>query len=162
MSTISRLKDRQLLGVARTASKKEIKKRYIELCKKYHPDVANNNDGTIDIRDITAAYRRLTGRESYFASNRPGGSWEDRPPEAQRGASPEEQQQWSKWSLFTGIALVTTIIAYSRFEPEKNDIVKLDSTKYQSTWQRQQKLQEELQQQQHQANGTSYRQWRKT
>ena len=160
MSTISRLKDRQLLGVAQTASKKEIKRRYIELCKKYHPDVANNNDTAVDIRDITAAYRRLTGKESYFASNRPGGAWEDRPAEAQRGASTEDQQRWSKWSLFTGIAMVTTIIAYSRFEPRKNDIVNLHATKYHSTWQQQQKLQESLQQQQ-QANGTSYRQWRK-
>ncbi|KAI9266669.1 hypothetical protein BDA99DRAFT_536088 [Phascolomyces articulosus] len=166
MSAVSRLKDRQLLGVAQTASKKEIKRRYIELCKKYHPDVAHQQqDATVDIRDITAAYQRLIGKESYFASNRApeGAAWEDRPPEARRGSSPEEQQQWTKWSLLTGIAMVTTIVAYSKFEPQKNVIVDLNNTKYHSAWQQQQQLQYELQheQQSESNNNTSYRQWRK-
>ncbi|KAI9491955.1 hypothetical protein BDB00DRAFT_830435 [Zychaea mexicana] len=151
----SRLKDRQLLGVAQTATSKEIRRRYIELCKKHHPDVARepSAQGEPDIRDITAAYRRLVGKDVSMAANTAAAAWQERPPEARKGASPQEQHQWTKWSLFTGVALVTTIVAYSRYEPRKNHIVDLDPAMHRTSWQ---------QQQPQYGNGSSYRQWRKS
>ncbi|KAI8146077.1 hypothetical protein BJV82DRAFT_576397 [Fennellomyces sp. T-0311] len=120
----SRLKDRQLLGVAQTATKKEIRRRYIELAKKYHPDVAKASGITEgpDIRDITAAYQRLIGKESYVASNTAARRYDERPPEARHGATHQEQQQYTKWSLLAGLSLVSSVVAYALYEPPKDDI----------------------------------------
>jgi DnaJ-class molecular chaperone len=54
----------QLLGVAKTASDKEIKAAYRRLAKKYHPDV-NQNDPKIaeKFQNISSAYELLSNKE---------------------------------------------------------------------------------------------------
>ncbi|KAI8374043.1 hypothetical protein EDC96DRAFT_11174 [Choanephora cucurbitarum] len=48
----------QVLGVNSFCTKKEIRKRYLALCKIHHPDVAKPNNN-IDFTKITTAYEFL-------------------------------------------------------------------------------------------------------
>lgn len=50
-----------ILGVSKDASNEEIKRKYLELCKKYHPDVYGENDMITAIRE---AYDTLGNEES--------------------------------------------------------------------------------------------------
>ena len=54
----------EVLGVRRGASKKEIKKKFYELAKKYHPDV-NNDDS-----DAEAKFKRINEAYSVLTSDR--------------------------------------------------------------------------------------------
>jgi curved DNA-binding protein CbpA len=62
----------EILGLPRTASTAQIKKRYRELARKYHPDVAGNIPaGAKTFVEITEAYKTLTDpgkRRSYDAA----------------------------------------------------------------------------------------------
>jgi len=49
----------ETLGVARTAATEEIKKRFRELARRYHPDVASTADAAGRFREINEAYRVL-------------------------------------------------------------------------------------------------------
>lgn len=50
----------KVLGIARTASGKEIKKAYLDLVRKYHPDINPDNEKVIDkFNEINEAYNNL-------------------------------------------------------------------------------------------------------
>jgi len=54
-------KARKILGLGEKASKEEIKKRYRELMKKYHPDkTSENRKNLMKIKDINWAYNIIT------------------------------------------------------------------------------------------------------
>ena len=49
-----------ILGVSPSASRDEIKRAYIKLCKKYHPDVNHDKDAESKFKEIQEAYEILT------------------------------------------------------------------------------------------------------
>jgi len=54
----------QILGLPKTASKKEIKDIYIQLSKEFHPDVNSSHDAKEKYRRIIEAYKVLSDKES--------------------------------------------------------------------------------------------------
>lgn len=118
-NTMARVKSPyEILGVTRLATQQEIRKRYLELCKKHHPDVARASltEGGPDIRDITTAYQYLTGKATstrqtdYYAQD-----------EQHRQASVEKQQEWTKHSLWAGVGIMASVVAYMVYEPKYPD-----------------------------------------
>lgn len=69
MSMATKLNYYEILEVSSTATKAEIKVAYRKLARKYHPDVAGNNEANIQkFKDITIAYETLcdeTKRKRY-------------------------------------------------------------------------------------------------
>ena len=58
----------EVLGVPRTASQDEVKKRYREMARQYHPDVNRNNPSAAKIfGQITTAYKVLSDKEDRAA-----------------------------------------------------------------------------------------------
>ena len=51
-----------VLGISRDATKEEIKRAYIKLCKLYHPDVNHSKDAIIKFREIQEAYDTICSR----------------------------------------------------------------------------------------------------
>lgn len=49
----------KILGLQRTSTKADIKKKYFELAKKYHPDVNKEKDAESKFKDISEAYEVL-------------------------------------------------------------------------------------------------------
>ncbi|KAI7873471.1 DnaJ domain-containing protein, partial [Mucor mucedo] len=64
-----------ILGVGRYTTQKEIRRRYLELCKKHHPDVASGGKG-VDFREITVAYEQLTNSKKNNQTSPGGVNWE--------------------------------------------------------------------------------------
>lgn len=54
----------RIFGLPKTATKEEIKKRYRELAKKYHPDVNKSPDATAKMQEIQEAYYILYDDEA--------------------------------------------------------------------------------------------------
>lgn len=54
----------RVFGLPKTATKEEIKKRYRELAKKYHPDVNKSPDATRKMQEIQEAYYILYDDEA--------------------------------------------------------------------------------------------------
>lgn len=54
----------KVFGLTKTAPKEEIKKRYRELAKKYHPDVNKSADATAKMQEIQEAYYILNDDEA--------------------------------------------------------------------------------------------------
>lgn len=54
----------KVFGLSKTATKEEIKKRYRELAKKYHPDVNRSHDATAKMQEIQEAYYILYDEEA--------------------------------------------------------------------------------------------------
>ena len=54
----------KVFGLDKTATKEDIKKRYRELAKKYHPDVNKNPDATQKMQEILEAYYILNDDEA--------------------------------------------------------------------------------------------------
>lgn len=95
----------EILGVGRFTSQKEIRKRYLQLCKKHHPDVAVGE--SIDFRDITVAYETLTNKEKLMTIS----SSSSKHP-------PINTSLWTKRSYFAGFAIVAFTLAYLYEKPK--------------------------------------------
>jgi DnaJ-class molecular chaperone len=54
----------KIFGLCKNATKEEIKKRYRELAKKYHPDVNKSPDATAKMQEIQEAYYILYDDEA--------------------------------------------------------------------------------------------------
>src|SRR5438128_1036807 len=50
----------EVLGVEKNATAEEIKKRFIELAKKYHPDVSKEKNAEAKFRSVSEAYETLS------------------------------------------------------------------------------------------------------
>ena len=56
----------QILGLNSQASKKEVKKAYWKLAKKYHPDVNPSQEASKKFIEITEAYDAFSGKDIAF------------------------------------------------------------------------------------------------
>ena len=56
-----------LLGVSKGASKSEIKKAYLKLAKKYHPDLNKDADASDKFKEVNEAYEGR-GSKAHNAS----------------------------------------------------------------------------------------------
>ena len=54
----------EILGVSSDASSEEIRKRYIELSRKYHPDVCKDQNATKKMTKINVAYETLSNQKT--------------------------------------------------------------------------------------------------
>lgn len=74
----------QLLGVARDASKEDIKRAYRKLARKYHPDVSQEPDAETRFKEINEAHEVLSDPEKRATYDALGSQWragqEFRPP----------------------------------------------------------------------------------
>lgn len=94
-----------ILGVDRFSTQKEIRRRYLELCKKHHPDVSNNKQ--VDFREITVAYELLTNHKKNNHIVASGGvNWEEA---KQRSIN---TRLWTRNSYFVGFAIASLMIIY--------------------------------------------------
>ncbi|KAG2236810.1 hypothetical protein INT48_006994 [Thamnidium elegans] len=91
-----------ILGVNRFSTQKEIRRRYLDLCKKHHPDVSTNK--TIDFREITVAYELLTNSKKN--NNTTGVNWE------QVQKTSINTRTWTRNSYFLGFGLTAIMILY--------------------------------------------------
>src|SRR4051794_30207596 len=60
------------LEVERTASKADIKKAYLRLARKYHPDVNKDADAEVRFKEVTEAYEVLSDDDRRAAYDRFG------------------------------------------------------------------------------------------
>src|SRR4051794_36357993 len=67
----------ETLGVARTASDKDIRSAYRRLARKLHPDVNPNDKASEDrFKEINAAYDVLSDKEKRLKYDKYGDNWE--------------------------------------------------------------------------------------
>ena len=65
------------LGVARTATEKEVKAAYRKAARKYHPDVnPDNKDAESRFKEINAAYEVLSDADKRKKYDQFGANWE--------------------------------------------------------------------------------------
>lgn len=104
-----------ILGVGRFSTQKEIRRRYLELCKKYHPDVAAINNTQIDFREITVAYELLTNHKKNNHVIASGGvNWEEA---KQRSIN---TRLWTRNSYLVGFTIASCMILYLSFDKLNN------------------------------------------
>jgi preprotein translocase subunit Sec63 len=92
----------EILGVERYSTQKQIKRRYIELCKVYHPDVSKIKDTTKHFTDIKYAYEILTHktipRQPFIRQQPP--------------MTTIDTRLWTRRSLLAGFGLMTYVVVY--------------------------------------------------
>ncbi len=64
-----------VMGVARDASKDEIKRAYRKLARKYHPDVSKEPDAEAKFKEVAEAYEVLKDPEKRKTYDRLGSDW---------------------------------------------------------------------------------------
>jgi hypothetical protein len=96
----------EVLGVSRSSTQKEIRRRYLELCKKHHPDVAAK--GGLDFTEVTAAYEFLSNKRTLQRMQHQ--------PRYHDSASvhykPIDTKVWTRRSLIVGLGFAA-LMAYS-------------------------------------------------
>lgn len=125
----------EILGVPDNASTIEIKRRYKELARKYHPDVSHEENAAEKFIEITEAYEILTSKYKKANINNSQKVWED---EARNRAKQYAQMRynefkqkndafnmpmhsilWPKWFNFVILAFCFFILT-DNFLPKKN------------------------------------------
>lgn len=84
----------KMLGVARDADEKEIKRAYRKLAQKYHPDVYKGPEGDEKFKEINEAYQVLSNQESRAKYDRYGADWERYQSAPDNGTGATDFGQW--------------------------------------------------------------------
>ncbi|CAO3599784.1 unnamed protein product [Absidia cylindrospora] len=97
-----------VLGVGRFATNKEIKKRYLQLCKSHHPDIVGQHKQR-DFTEITGAYEQLTKYKHHQHQL------------VQRSSPFHQHTQvntklYTQRSLAAGVAIVIGVVLYASYE----------------------------------------------
>lgn len=92
----------EVLGLGRYTTQKEIRRRYLELCKKHHPDVSTSK---VDFREITVAYEQLTNSKKNNQTSA-GVDWE------QVKQRTLKTQVWTRNSYLAGFAITALTLVY--------------------------------------------------
>lgn len=101
-----------ILGVGQYSSQKEIRRAYLDLCKKYHPDVLAScsttaTAGAVDFREITVAYELLSNsKKNNRIINSGGMDWE-----AVKKKN-INTKVWTRNSYFIGLSMAALTILY--------------------------------------------------
>ncbi|ORX58963.1 hypothetical protein DM01DRAFT_1333563 [Hesseltinella vesiculosa] len=102
----------QVLGIGRYASQKEIKKQYLSLVKRHHPDVIGHQQQQTtkySIADINRAYELLTKHKNQVQQmDRPSPFYEH---------TEKDTKRYTHYSLLAGLALMASVVAYIVYEP---------------------------------------------
>ncbi|CEP07677.1 hypothetical protein [Parasitella parasitica] len=148
----------EILGVGRFTTQKEIRKRYLQLCKMHHPDISASS--SVDFREITVAYEMLANNKhqqslgikhhSHYHNN------------------PVSTRIWTKRSYMFGFALVAFTFLYA-YEGKSSPRALLPHERRKLAAAAQQQLPATKEQDQvkssdvtpWQAAGISFREWRK-
>lgn len=94
----------ETLGVACTATAKEIKHAYRKLAHKYHPRISKEADATEKFKDIAEAYRTPKDPEKHAAYNQlgqPRSCELCRPPPDWQGRYSNTRFPWKLWASQT-------------------------------------------------------------
>lgn len=146
-----------ILGVGRFTTQKEIRKRYLQLCKTYHPDISSNKN--VDFREITVAYEILSSNKNQQALEIKNYNYNHKP---------INTNLWTKRSYIFGFALVAFTLMYS-YEGKASPKVLLPHEKRKLAAQQQLPTTIVATEDQVKSNdvtpwqaaGTSFREWRK-
>lgn len=98
----------EILGVDRLSSQKEIRKRYLELCKTHHPDIAGPSS-KVDFGEITVAYELLVNKKSQImrANNNAWRYTNNATPH-----KPINTKLWTNRSYLVGFGILTLTFIY--------------------------------------------------
>ncbi|KAI9265988.1 hypothetical protein BY458DRAFT_490806 [Sporodiniella umbellata] len=126
----------ETLGVGKYTSQKDIRKRYLDLCKQYHPDVSKSKNTIEQFRNIKCAYEILTHKtvpRQPLISTKP--------------VTVIDTQIWTRRSLLGGFGLMAAVFWYVSYN--SNDKITYTTLarprKTTVSWQE---------------SGMSYRQWK--
>jgi hypothetical protein len=107
-----------ILGVGQYSTQKEIRRAYLELCKKHHPDIAASTaTATVDFREITVAYELLSNskKNNRAVASAGGVDWEQ---VKQRNIN---TKIWTRNSYFIGFGITALMIIYLSLDKNKRD-----------------------------------------
>ncbi|KAI8877383.1 DnaJ-domain-containing protein [Backusella circina FSU 941] len=150
----------EVLGVGRYSSQKEIRQRYLELCKKHHPDVASKGS-MMNFTEITTAYEFLSNKRTLQRIQQQQPRYHN---STSAHFKPIDTKVWTRRSLIIGLGFAA-FMAYSFSADSDEPVVSIpppphqlgssvdnkghpatDATTNQPPWQ---------------AAGISFREWRK-
>lgn len=101
------------LGVAKTASKEDIKKAYRKLARQYHPDMNPGDKKSEDkFKDVNEAYEVLSDQTKREKYDRFGSSWQ----QYERSGGRPEDFDWGQWTSRTGGQPYTRTVTPEEFQ----------------------------------------------
>ncbi|GAB5590113.1 hypothetical protein Unana1_05013 [Umbelopsis nana] len=101
----------QILGISESSSKQQIKQRYYELCKQFHPDAAGGN--TAQFQEINRAYQIVSNKSRREMYIRYGEGWE--PGTRRETVNAQEVAAQTKRSILTGLGIATLVGLYMMY-----------------------------------------------
>jgi preprotein translocase subunit Sec63 len=110
----------EILGVGRYSTQKEIRKRYLELCKIYHPDVSKLKDTTARFKDIKYAYEVLTHKtipKQPLIRHYPPST----------ATTTIDTHLWTRRSILGGFGLMAVVIFYLSMDRQEESYSKIES-----------------------------------
>ncbi|KAI7906018.1 DnaJ domain-containing protein [Cokeromyces recurvatus] len=99
----------EILGVGRYSTQKEIRNRYLQLCKIYHPDI--NKNSKVDFTEITVAYNMLTKQHT-------NNYYQHRPSAYSSHTTIIDTKLWTRRSYLAGFGIVVFTLLYLQSQNE--------------------------------------------